>query len=233
MTDRNEPPKAVAVITQALHWAYDHASDSVAGLGSATGLAGKHLRNNAGDREKAIDELIAWQASYAGAAGFVSNLGGLITMPVAIPANLASVLLIQLRMIAAIAHLRGYQLDEERVRTLSFVCLTGSAAANIMEEFSVSLGIKLSSRVIMQISGETLLKINRAVGFRLVARAGSKGLINITKLVPLVGGLAGGAFDAMMTRGIGTVAKQQFSVVEDQNTNMAVPAIDADWQRHP
>lgn len=229
MTDQNEPSKAVAVITQALHWAYDQTSDSVAGLGSAAGLADKHLRNNPGDRERAIDELIAWQAGYAGAAGFVSNLGGLITMPVAIPANLASVLLIQLRMIAAIAHLRGYQLDDERVRTLAFVCLTGSAAANILEEFSVSLGIKLSSRVIMQISRETLLKINRAVGFRLVAKAGSSGLINLTKLVPLMGGLAGGAFDAMMTRGIGAVAKQQFSVIEDQNTSVAVSVVETDW----
>jgi hypothetical protein len=152
---------------------------------------------------------------YAGAAGFMTNVGGLITVPVAIPANLASVLLIQLRMIAAIAHLRGYSVSDGRVRTLAFLCLAGSGVANVLQEFGVNLGTRLTTRMIMQISGTTLTKINEAVGFRLVTKAGTTGLVNLTKVVPFIGGLVGGGFDAFVTRGIGAVAKEVFQLVED------------------
>ena len=48
---------------------------------------------------------------YAGAQGFVTNIGGLVTAAVAVPANIAGLALIQCRMVAGIAHLRGYDLD--------------------------------------------------------------------------------------------------------------------------
>lgn len=38
-------------------------------------------------REKAIDNLIKWQVMAAGASEFVTGIGGLMTLPVAIPAN--------------------------------------------------------------------------------------------------------------------------------------------------
>jgi hypothetical protein len=205
-----EPNKIMALMMSTLNWAYDHASAAIPGLGSAEDFAESHRASCGGDAEKAIDNLIRWQTGYAFSAGFVTNLGGLITMPVGIPTNLASVLLIQLRMIAAIAHLRGYRINDEQVRTLAFLCLTGSGAAAIVEEFGVNVGIKLSMGMIMQISGATLTKINQAVGFRLVTKAGTTGLVNLTKIVPFVGGLIGGGFDAAMTRLIGRVAKKTF-----------------------
>ena len=57
------------------------------------------------DKEKAIDDLIAYQTVLCGTNGFVAGLGGLLVLPVAIPANIASVIYVQLRMIAAIAHI--------------------------------------------------------------------------------------------------------------------------------
>jgi EcsC protein family len=159
---------------------------------------------------------------YAGAAGFITNLGGLITMPVAIPANLASVLLIQLRMIAAIAILRGYQVSDPQVRTLAYVCLVGSGAADLLQEFSVELGRKLATGLIMKISGKTLTKINQAVGFKLVTKAGASGLVNLTRIVPVIGGLVGGGFDAFLTRGIGTAAKLTFTAIHPDDAQGSV-----------
>jgi uncharacterized protein (DUF697 family) len=223
MTEDIEPTQAVTVVTRALNWAYNRATAAIPGLGGAADLAEKHLKSCGDSPKKAIDDLIAWQAGYAGATGFVSNIGGVMTMPVAVPANLASVLLIQLRMVAAIAHLRGYKINDERVRAMAFVCLTGNAAARILQEFGISLGTKLSTHLITRISCATLVRINQAVGFRLVTKAGTTGLINLTKLVPIAGGLVGGALDATVTRGIGAVAKKAFKPVDDNtSTNPTV-----------
>jgi hypothetical protein len=89
MTENAEPTKAMAIMMSALNWAYDRAASAIPGLGSAADLADSHLASSGGSTEKAIDNLIAWQIAYAGAAGFVTGLGGLITMPEAIPANSA------------------------------------------------------------------------------------------------------------------------------------------------
>jgi len=41
-----------------------------------------------------------------------------------------------------------------------------------------------------QIPRELLYNINRAVGFRLVTKAGTTGIINIVRVVPGIGGLS-------------------------------------------
>ena len=55
----------------------------------------------------------------------MTNIGGLATLPVAIPANITGVATVQVRMVAAIAHLRGYDLNDNRVRTALVMCLMG------------------------------------------------------------------------------------------------------------
>jgi hypothetical protein len=64
--------------------------------------------------------------------------------------------------------------------------------------------------MIMHISDATLSRINQAIGFKLVTKAGTSGLINLSRVVPLAGGLVGGGFDAAVTRGIGAAAKRTF-----------------------
>ncbi|MGA7384981.1 MAG: hypothetical protein WBW81_09940 [Methylocella sp.] len=131
---------------QALEWGYEHATAAILpGLDSAVDLAESHLKSCGGNREKAINHLIARHVGYAGAVGFVSNIGGFITMPVTVPVNVGSVFLIQLRVIAAIAHLRGYPVKDEQVKTLAFICLTGSSAAAVLQEAGIGLGAKLAA----------------------------------------------------------------------------------------
>ena len=43
-------------------------------------------------KEKAIDDLIRNQILLCGTNGFVAGLGGLLVLPIAIPANVASVI---------------------------------------------------------------------------------------------------------------------------------------------
>ena len=91
-------------IYEVMEWAYDKAVDGLPGMGSAIELAEDYLKN-VGTKTDKINSLIRWQNTKAGSAGFLAGLGGMITLPVALPANVASTLYIQIRMIAAIAHI--------------------------------------------------------------------------------------------------------------------------------
>lgn len=65
--------------------------------------------------ENAARALVKNQILKCGTSGFITGLGGLITLPVAIPANISSVLYVQMRMIAALAKMGGYDIRSDQV----------------------------------------------------------------------------------------------------------------------
>lgn len=194
---------------QVLDWAYEKTLNGIPGLDSVDELARKFMLQEGTLQEKA-DSLIRWQIVKAGTSGFLTGVGGLITLPVAIPANLASVLFIQIRMIAAIAIMGGYDLRDEKVKTLVYVCLAGNFAKDIIQETGILVGTKLTVKVVESISERSLLAINQRVGVRLVSKYGGKSVINLGKVVPLVGGLIGGTIDSVTTNLIGSTARNIF-----------------------
>lgn len=190
-----------------LDWSYNQAVEGAPGLPSAVTLADNYLSKYE-DPDKAIDRLVRWQIAKCTTSGFLSGLGGLITLPVAVPANIASVLYVQIRMIAAIAHMRGYDLKDDEVKTLVYITLTGQSMAEIGKSVGVQFAMKAGTAQLKRLPGTVLVKINQAVGFRLVTKFGTKGLINLGKAVPLLGGAVGGGFDAATTKIIARNAKK-------------------------
>lgn len=195
---------------QVLDWAYEKSLNGIPGTLSAEELAQDYLDKNNGDVIKACDSLINWQISKCATSGFLSGLGGLITLPVAIPANVSSVIYVQMRMIAAIAYMGGYDIKDDSVKSLVYMCLTGNAAADIAKDIGMKLGTKLTKSAIQKISSKTITKINQAVGFRMITKFGSKGVINLGKAIPLIGGIVGGGIDSVSTITIGNVSKKMF-----------------------
>ncbi|MFZ7132345.1 MAG: hypothetical protein ACOWWR_08305 [Eubacteriales bacterium] len=118
-------------LMQVLDWAYDKALNGIPGGLTAEKLGQEYLDKNHGDKLKACKSLINWQISKCTTSGFVTGLGRIITLPVAVPANISSVIYVQIRMIAAIAHIGGYDLKDDRVKTLVYMCLTGNGAIEI------------------------------------------------------------------------------------------------------
>lgn len=136
-----------------------------------------------------------------------------MTLPVAIPANITSVLYVQVRMIAAIAHIGGYDIRDDRVKTLVYACLVANSAKDLAKDVGIAVGNKVAINAIKSISGKTLQEINKKVGFKLFTKFGEKGVVNLGKAVPLLGGLIGGSFDAYTTNAIGNVARDTFTPI--------------------
>ena len=63
---------------------------------------------------------------------------------------------------------------------------------------------------IKKVPTEVILKINRAVGFKLVTKFGEKGIVNLGKAVPVLGGLISGAVDYAAADTVGNAAKKIF-----------------------
>jgi hypothetical protein len=170
--------------------------------------AGYHEKH--GSPEAAIDALIAWQTGAAGAAGFVTGLGGAVTLPVALPAHFVSTLYIQVRLVTAIAHLRGYDIQSDETRLGAFACLAGSAAADRLKTVGVNAGTQFTQQMIARLPAEAVKNLGGVAGFYFVRRAGQHGAVNLTRLLPVLGGVIAGGFDAAATRMIGHAAKKLF-----------------------
>ncbi|MCO6507063.1 MAG: EcsC family protein [Snodgrassella sp.] len=197
-------------IMQALNWAYDKALDgSIPGTDSSYEMAENYLKGNANLIDK-VNSLIRWQNTKSATTGFVSGLGGIIIMPVAIPANIATVLYVQIRMVAAVAIMGEYDVRDDRVKALAYACLAGNAAKDILKETGIIIGSKISTQLIKSISNETIIAINKRVGFKLLTKFGQKGTINLGKMIPLVGGVIGGALDGISTNIVGNIARETF-----------------------
>lgn len=198
-----------AIVEKTLNWGYDKALNGAPGLDTAEELAESHLKKG-GTKDELVGSLIKWQITKAGTAGFVSGLGGLLALPVTLPTNLASVMFIQIRMIAAIAYIGEYDLSDKKVKSLVFACLVGNKAFDLLRDVGISVGEKVTIQLVSSISVKTIQTINQRVGFQLLAKAGEKGLINVSKAVPLVGGIIGGSIDSISTNIIGQVARKAF-----------------------
>ena len=165
--------KAMAALVSGLQWIYERAIDGVPGLEGAPDLAASYQRQCATD-EEAIDALIRWQVAKAAAAGFLTNLGGLATLPIALPANVLSALYIQIRMVAAIAALRGHDLKSDQVRTVVLACLCGTTLLDVVKDAGIGVGAGLAQQADERVlvarvdlgRGKTIVAVPREDGGR-------------------------------------------------------------------
>lgn len=209
MSKTSENVLSESKIMQALDWAYDKAVNGVPGLDSASELAEDYMKQRGSIKDQ-VNSLIRWQNTKSATSGFLTGLGGIITMPVTIPANIASVMYVQIRMIAAIAHMGGHDIKDDRVKSLVYVCLAGNSAKDILKDAGIIVGTKFAANAIKNISGKTIIAINKKVGFRLLTKFGQKGAINLGKAIPFLGGVIGAVFDSLATNTIGNIARNTF-----------------------
>jgi hypothetical protein len=209
---------------KALDWSYDKAiNGGIPGFDTAIELA-ENYQQKGESLEEQVDSLIRWQNTKSATSGFLTGLGGIITLPVAVPANLGSVLLVQMRMVAAIAHMGDYDLKSDEVKSFVYACLAGNGAKDILKNTGIQLGRKVAFSGIKKVPFELIKKINQTVGFRLLTKFGEKGVINLGKMVPFAGGIIGGTVDAFSTNTIGNIAKKLF-IGEKSKSNDSEPTI--------
>lgn len=160
--------------------------------------------------EDACKAMLKNQITKCTTSGFVTGFGGVITMPFTLPANVGNVMYVQMRMIACTAYMAGYDLNSDQTQTFVYACLAGVAVNGFLKKAGIGFGLKLTTGVIKKIPGKVLTKINQKVGFRFITKFGTKGIVNLGKMVPGVGAVVGGGLDFVETKVIADRAYRWF-----------------------
>ncbi len=211
---RNMAPRMARMAPQVsshfVHEAMRRAVEGVGPLPGAAESAEKQLAEKKGDLEQAIHEVIEDHVRYAGMQGFATNIGGLVTAAFTIPANIAGLSLIQCRMVASIVHLRGYDLDDKRVRNAVLACILGEdTVTGLVRQKrlpSTPMGIAtaptydphLDTVIAAEVTSELLTKV-----------AGKRIATTVGRRVPVVGGMVGAGTDAYSSWQIGRYADRE------------------------
>ena len=199
-------------MVELVHWVAEQGIDGVPPLSSAKALADEYEKTFPDkSADERIDTLIRWESVKNFGTGFVTGLGGVLAMPVAIPSALAASWVVQARLAGAIAATNGYDVHEPGVRALVMLCLLGDEASEVFANARKVGATDFVSAAKKKVPAKVLMEINKQVGARLVARTGVRGALNILKVVPLAGGFLTGGFDAVTCRKIGNVARKVFT----------------------
>mgnify|MGYP001623289376 FL=1 len=162
------------------------------------------------NKETACKKMLDNQIIKCTTSGFITGFGGILTLPVSLPANITSVIYVQMRMIACAAYMGGYDLSSDETRTFIYACLAGVAVNGLIKQASLKFGVKFANVLIKKIPGKVLTKINQKVGMRFITKFGTKGVINLGKMVPGVGAVIGGSLDFIETKVIANRAYKWF-----------------------
>ena len=158
-----------------------------------------YMSKNSSSQE-AVKDMIKNQILKCTTSGFITGFGGLITLPIAVPANIGSVLYVQMRMIASAAYISGCDVHCDQVQSLIYACLAGVSVNKFIKDAGIRFGNKFAQNLINKIPGKVCYEINRRVGFRFVTKAGEKGILNLGKIVPGVGAVVSGGLDFFETK---------------------------------
>lgn len=173
-------------------------------------LAREYLHKH-GSADEAARAFMKNQIAKCSASGFITGLGGILTIPVAVPANIGSVLYVQLRMIACLAYMGGYDVRSERVKTMMYACLAGVSLNRIIKALGAKLGSEHVDKLLDKIPESSIPSISEKIYSQLALKTGAKvGTGTLGRAIPLLGGIVNGALDYVETKALADRAYEMF-----------------------
>ncbi len=184
--------------------------DGAGPLKSAQWIA-EDARRETRTTEAAISKIARKTVARGAIGGFVTSVGGFVTMPIALPVNVVEFYVQATRMVGAIATLRGYDVDNPMVRSAILLTLVGSDADDVLAKAGLATGGgRMVSMATSQLPPAGLLIVNKAIAFKLLRGVGEKAFSKLGRGVPLLGGLVGGGIDTWMMKRIADHAMGEF-----------------------
>ncbi|CAA9217839.1 MAG: hypothetical protein AVDCRST_MAG54-419 [uncultured Actinomycetospora sp.] len=183
---------------------------AVAGIGpfaGASAVAADAVAATDDDVEAAVRRIVGSHVRLAASTGLLSSLGGAATLVVTAPAGMTGLYLLSTRLAAAIARLRGRDLDDPVTRTAVVVCVLGADGVELAERTGLDLVNASLLSGLRRLPPEVRAQLDTRLGYRLTSRFTRRGALNVTKLLPVVGAPFGAGADAMAMRTVATFAQ--------------------------
>jgi hypothetical protein len=198
-----------------MHW-LDRAIDAgIEGVGPFKGSRDlvETLRSKGLTTHQIVERLVRTQTGQAALQGAVTSAGGIASAAVGAPVGLAATLLVQARLVGAIACANGFDPGDGTVRQRIERCVTGTTEGEAAKRTTIATGRKATSYVYPKVQARAAQRVaaRLASGKSGGAVASRLASTTATRAVPVIGALIGGAFDLVATRRVAERARREFS----------------------
>ncbi|MEO1133439.1 MAG: EcsC family protein, partial [Cyanobacteria bacterium J06639_1] len=154
-------------------------------------------------KDELAKRIVSRKSLKNGLVGAVTGVGGLITLPVTVPANIAGTWRVQIIMAMAIARLYECEVDKTDI----YLILAGNSAKETLKRLGVEVGKHVTRKAVNRyITREVMKKIWALMGRKIITKAGEKSLVSFTKMILLIGAPIGFGFDWTATQAVGRTA---------------------------
>ncbi|MEL6616555.1 MAG: EcsC family protein [Bacteroidota bacterium] len=191
---------------------YPRALDGLPGLGTPAQFAARFDDEAYSPRERG-EQLVKAHIALSSATGFASGLGGWLTLPITLPANVGGVALLQLHMAASVACLAGKDPEDDLTRARILECLIGASpdpadgpVRDAEQETLDRVGLKLAEKGL----NVAISAAASAAKWGAKQAATSVARRRLLRGVPLVGGIIGALSDGFTTRQVARNALDTF-----------------------
>jgi len=208
--DASRPSGTERMAGQVVGRLLDAGIDGIAAFDPAHVVA-ERARAATGSVEAAVEHVVASHTRMAAAGGFLTGVGGFVTMPLSLPANVVGFHVLATRMVASVAHLRGYDVGRPEVRTAVLLSLVGGDAGGLLSKAGVGVPSGPVTRLALRrLPAPALMMVNKGIAFRLLTQLGRQGLARLGRGIPFAGGAVGAGLDAFLLRQIASTARAEF-----------------------
>lgn len=185
--------------------------DGKLNFSSAQTVADRALKGNRKNPEKAVRQIIRSHRRGVTVGGFATGLGGVFTLVALLPANVFEFYVQATRMVGAIAAVRGYDLDDEEIRTRVLAALVGEESDDILASVGLGPVAGVATRQITKrLPASPSTAVARAIGGRVLRRFGLRSVKLFGKAIPGLGGVIGAWGDRRALKKIADAALRDF-----------------------
>jgi uncharacterized protein (DUF697 family) len=152
-----------------------------------------------GNKDNIANLMILESTIWSVGNGLLSGLVGLA----GIPTDIAITLYSNVKLASALFAIYGIDVRSESARILVLAAAAGVSVSELANQLGTQIGSQAIQKALMSIPGKTFVEINKALGIKLISKAGETTLVNIAKIIPFVSSAVGGTVNGVMMNACG------------------------------
>lgn len=151
------------------------------------------------DKNRMANHVIYESTMWSIGTGVTTGIGGLA----GIPADVAFTLYSQVKLAATLFTIYEIDTRDKSAQPIILAAAAGVSVAELATQLGTSVGVKAIRSALMSVPGKVFAQINKALGIKLVSKAGEKTLVNVAKMMPFIGSAVGGTVNGVMMNACG------------------------------
>ncbi len=132
-----------------------------------------------------------------------SGIGNGLLGIAGIPTDVAITLYSQVKLSSTLFTIYGIDITNQATQPLVLAAAAGVTISELANNLGTRAATQAIQKALMSIPGKTFAEINKALGIKIISKAGEKTLLNVAKMMPGIGSIVSGTVNGVTMNATG------------------------------